>query len=178
MKNRSPSSGRAGRVLRRWLVIALPVVVLACSDGESRVLVPAPSAPGASPGVEPLPSTDGPLPTTHGAADPDPVSVPIENDGPGATETNLLTPPCSKDSDCGAGRRCVGGSRTASTTAATDGGAVSKGGVDGADGAVGGTDGVDGGAEGADGGADAGELAAPSPDGGAGLGRCESIDGG
>jgi hypothetical protein len=176
MKNRSPSSGRAGRILRSWLGLALPVVVLACSDGEPLDPSPTPSSPGATPGGEPIaPSPGDPEPTTYGSPGADPASAPVENDGPGATETNFLTPPCARDSDCGDGRRCVGGARTA----ATDGGAeASDGGAlvpDGAaivpDGGAAVTDGgaaADGGAV-ADGGAD---------ESGAGLGHCESIDGG
>lgn len=54
---------------------------------------------------------------TYGLPGPEPVSTPPENDGPGATETNFLTPPCRTDSDCN-GRRCIIGARTAADAGA------------------------------------------------------------
>ncbi|HTV25244.1 MAG TPA: hypothetical protein VMG12_41405 [Polyangiaceae bacterium] len=55
-------------------------------------------------------SPGGPAnPDTYGLPGGEPVSAPTENDGPGATETNFLTPPCRKDSDCRDGRRCTAG---------------------------------------------------------------------
>lgn len=78
----------------------------------SQVQPSTPSGP-AAPGVvagEPAPEgTD-----TYGLpGSPEPVSTPPESDGPGATETNFITPPCHKDSDCPDGRRCVGEARVA-----------------------------------------------------------------
>jgi len=43
----------------------------------------------------------------------DTYGLPPENDGPGATETNFFTLPCSKDSDCSDGKRCILGARVA-----------------------------------------------------------------
>jgi hypothetical protein len=69
-----------------------------------------PELPGAP---RPLGGEPAPPDSTYGLPGPEPVSAPPENDGPGATETNFLTPPCRKDSDCSDGRRCIGGARVA-----------------------------------------------------------------
>ncbi len=156
MKNRPPSTRGTARALWRRLAAVLSVAVFACSDSAPLVTDPAPPASPADVLDPLLPSPGGEEPTTYGTPGAAPVSVPVENDGPGATETNFLTPPCGKDSDCGDGRRCVDGARAAAAG-------------DGADG---------GGAQQTDGGAGAGDASVPSADGGVVLGRCESIDGG
>jgi hypothetical protein len=155
MKNSSSSRGGLGRVPRRWLVLVLPVLFLGCASTEPQVTDTAqPALPGAVGTPTPtLPA--GEEPTTYGVPGADPVSVPVENDGPGATETNFLTPPCGKDSDCGDGRRCVaGGARKTAAGAA------------------------DGGLDGADGGEDAGASSAPPDDAGTTIGRCQANDAG
>jgi hypothetical protein len=145
-------------VPRRWLVLVLPVLFLGCASTEPQLTDMAqPALPGAVGTPTPTPPA-GEEPTTYGAPGADPVSVPVENDGPGATETNFLTPPCSKDSDCGDGRRCVGGALETPARA------------------------VDGGADvpddEGDGGADAAASSASPADAGAALGRCQADDAG
>lgn len=105
-----------------FAALTLALACAGCSSGEPPSLQVQPSTPGgpAAPGGESS-TPDGT--DTYGSPGPDPVSVPPENDGPGATETNFLTPPCRQDSDCPDGRRCVGGARPAGA----DGGAADAG---------------------------------------------------
>ena len=100
---------------------ALALVCAACSSSEPpATLQVQPSMPSGPPAPSGEPATpDG----TYGLPGPEPMSTPPENDGPGATETNFLTPPCRQDSDCN-GRRCIGGARVAG---AADGGATDAG---------------------------------------------------
>jgi hypothetical protein len=109
------------RSLRRGASLGLFAAALACGGCSSseppatlQVQPSMPSGPGA-PAGDPL-TPDG----TYGLPGPEPMSTPPEEEGPGATETNFLTPPCRQDSDCN-GRRCIVGARVASEP---DGGAA------------------------------------------------------
>jgi hypothetical protein len=93
------------------LSAALAFALGGCSSNDTVEVQPSapggPSAPGSPAGSPPPPdNTD-----TYGLPGPEPVSDPPENDGPGATETNFLTPPCRLDSDCPDARRCIAGAR-------------------------------------------------------------------
>jgi hypothetical protein len=80
-------SGR--RAAGSGLVVALCLLLSACSSSDPPISSPADPASG---GASPIGT---------------PSEAPPENDGPGATETNFITPPCHADADCGDGRRCV-----------------------------------------------------------------------
>lgn len=109
--------GLEQRGLTFGLVAALMLLCGGCSSSEPPTPLQAqPSMPGGP--VTPLggePSTpDG----TDGLPGPEPMSTPLENEEPGATETNFLTPPCRRDSDCNDGRRCILGARAAADAGA------------------------------------------------------------
>lgn len=124
-------------LLRRWgslgLFAALALVGAGCSSNESpATLQVQPSMPSGPAGPGEPSTPDG----TYGLPGPEPMSTPPENDGPGATETNFLTPPCRQDSDCN-GRRCIFGARGAgeadagaASADAGDAGRASDAGVD------------------------------------------------
>lgn len=102
--------------LRRGLCSVLLAALAQGSAGCSSDETPAglqvqPSQPGGP--VAPLgggSSTPGDI---DGLPGPEPTSAPPDDDGPGATETNFLTPPCRADGDCPGGRRCVNDARAA-----------------------------------------------------------------
>jgi hypothetical protein len=143
--------------LRRGLFLVLFAALVqggaGCSSSEPpAALQVQPSQPGG-------PLAPGPLvggPPAPGDGDglpgPEPTSAPPDNEGPGATETNFLTPPCRADGDCPDGRRCVVGARAA---ALPDAGAPADAGAS----------------------ADAGDAGA-ADDAGIGLGFCALADAG
>jgi hypothetical protein len=89
MKNLMPPSGTRQRAARNGLIAILLLALLGCSSSEPPLTSPAdPASGGASPVATPS-------------------AIPPENEGPGATETNFITPPCHADADCGGVRRCV-----------------------------------------------------------------------
>lgn len=97
---------------------ALVLLHAACSSSDTSAVLVQPSSPA---GPE--------SPGTYGLPGGEPVSTPTENDGPGATETNFLTPPCRQDSDCNDGRRCT---VSAQSAAPRDGGGAADAGEAGA----------------------------------------------
>jgi hypothetical protein len=83
-------AGRRSRAPFHSPVALVFGLAIACSSTDpERVAQTQPSTPAGP--AAPGPSIPGP-----GMTDPSPVSAPPENDGPGATETNWLTPPCGK----------------------------------------------------------------------------------
>jgi hypothetical protein len=115
------------------LFAALTLLCARCSSSESPTQLQAqpstPSGPSSPLGGESS-TPDG----TYGLPGPEPMSAPPEDEEPGATETNFLTPPCRQDSDCNAGRRCILGARAAAdagaaTADAGDAGLASDAGV-------------------------------------------------
>jgi hypothetical protein len=115
------------------LFAALTLLCAGCSSSEAPSQLQAqpstPSGPFTPLGGEPS-TPDG----TDGLPGPEPMSTPPESDGPGATETNFLTPPCRQDSDCNDGRRCILPARAAAdagaaTADAGDAGLASDAGV-------------------------------------------------
>jgi hypothetical protein len=89
MKNLMPDFGLRWRTTRTGLIAVLMLALLGCSSSDPPVESPADQASGGAP----------PIAT--------PSSIPPENEDPGATETNFITPPCHADADCGGVRRCV-----------------------------------------------------------------------
>jgi hypothetical protein len=92
--------GQRRRTPLAWLLVVLSALGNGCSqpvepelmDSESPS-TPRGAAPGAGGPVVAEPGAVFGAPADDGMA----VSTPVENDGPGATETNFLTPPCGAD---------------------------------------------------------------------------------
>jgi hypothetical protein len=115
---------RCGATFGLFAALALPWAGCSSSETPTQLQVQ-PSMPGApsSPlAGEPLAPDD-----TYGLPGPEPMSTPPEDEEPGATETNFLTPPCRQDSDCNAGRRCILDARAAADAGAAAAGAGDAG---------------------------------------------------
>jgi hypothetical protein len=107
MKNPTPPTGPCRRSALSLLGSALLLGLLGCSSSDPPIGAPMNPGSGGAP----------PIAT--------PSAMPPENEGPGATETNFITPPCHADADCGGVRRCLGeGDRRVEADAGADAGPV------------------------------------------------------
>ena len=116
MKLPLPFPGRRLREPLLCLILALSVLGVSCADPVRPELVDMASTPR---GPVPAGTPAAPEPGAVFGAPGDGISVstPVENDGPGATETNFLTPPCG------------GGSRLIPDAGASDAGAPADAGA-------------------------------------------------
>jgi hypothetical protein len=85
----------------RWLIAALCLVAAACASSDppltDRAQPAATDSTVADPGSA-IPGEPEPGGSVFGSPGEEmPASSPPENDGPGATETNFITPPCGAD---------------------------------------------------------------------------------
>jgi len=102
MKKPFLCAGCRWRALFRSLVALACGLTVACSSTDPELVAQTqPSTPDNAGPAAPGPSTPGPdmadpNPVFGSPGEVVPVSAPPENDGPGATETNWLTPPCGK----------------------------------------------------------------------------------